>query len=114
MGTTASQRDSVCVLTIDGELTYANVAEFRNLVESAPGGFAEDGRDFVVGFVEATAIDSAGLEALTRLKRDCDERLGLVKLCNLPDTMKKILEMTRLDRMFEQYEFTEEALGSFG
>ena len=114
MGTTATQRDSVCVLTIDGELTCANVAEFRDLAAFAPGGFAEDGRDFVVDFAEATGIDSAGLEALTWLKRECDERLGLMKLCNLSDTMKKILEMTRLDRLFERYEFVEEALQSFG
>jgi len=107
---TAREDDNVCVLTIDGELSDANVKELRNHVEQS---FAGDGRDFVVDLAETTGIDSAGLEALTWLKRECDERLGLMKLCNLSDAMKKIFEMTRLDRRFEQYEFTDEALKSF-
>ncbi len=110
MSTTAAEKDNVCVLAIDGELTDANVKEFRDLVEQS---FARDGRDFVIDFAEATVIDSAGLEALTWLKRECDERLGLMKVCNLPDALKKILEMTRLHRQFEQCEFVDEALESF-
>lgn len=110
MSVTASQEGNVCVLAIDGELTEADAEEFCHLVEQT---LARDERDFVVDFAEATVIDSAGLEALTWLKRECDERLGLMKLCNLPDALKKILEMTRLHHQFEQYEFVDEALKSF-
>ena len=53
VGTTATQRDGVCVLTIDGELTCTNVAEFRDLAASAPGGFAVDGRDFADALTDA-------------------------------------------------------------
>ena len=110
MTITSSQEGNVCVLIVDGELTVANVKQFRALVEQA---FAGDGRDFVVDFAEATGIDSAGLEALTWLKRECDEQLGMMKLCNLSDAPKKIHEMTRLDLPFEQYERVDEALRSF-
>ena len=60
-----------------------------------------DGRDFVVNLQHATAMDSVGLETLTALQRDCDERLGLLKLCGLSETLQKILEMTRLERVFD-------------
>ncbi|MCK4659093.1 MAG: STAS domain-containing protein [Phycisphaerae bacterium] len=110
MSITADENNNVCVLTIDGELIDATVQKFRELAEQA---LAEDRRDFIVDFGEATRIDSAGLEALTWLKRECDERLGLMKVCNLPEMMKKILEITRLQHHFQQEEFLEEALESF-
>lgn len=110
MSTSVHECGSVCVLAIDGELNFVNVPEFRRQVEQT---FDRDGRDFVVDFAEATGIDSAGLEALTRLKRECDERLGLIKLCNLPDTIKKILILTRLEGQFEQHASLDAALGEF-
>ena len=110
MATTAKEQGNAYVLAIDGELVGAGVIEFRELIQQS---FDSDGRDFVVDFAEATGIDSDGLEALTWLKRECDERLGLLKLCNLSDALKKILEITRLNRQFEQYEFVDEALASF-
>jgi anti-anti-sigma factor len=110
VGVIAKKNGNVCVLKIEGALTDAAVGQFRRGAEQS---FAADGRDFVVDFADATGIDSAGLEALTWLKRECDERLGLMRLCNLPETMKKILELTRLNRQLEHYQFKDEALTSF-
>ncbi len=110
MSITATLKGNVCLLTIDGELIGANVQQFRSLVQQA---FAADSRDFVVDFAEATAVDSEGLEALTWLRRECDEQLGIVRLCHLSDMLRKILEMTRLNRQFEQYDLRDEALKSF-
>jgi anti-anti-sigma factor len=105
VGVVTRKNGNVCVLKVEGALSDASVRQFRTGVEHA---FADDGRDFVVDFADATGIDSAGLEALTWLKRECDERLGLMRLCNLPETMRRILEMTRLDRQLEQYEIEDE------
>ena len=110
MSITATSTGNVCLLTIDGELIGTNVQQFRSLVEQA---FAADGRDVVVDFGNATAIDSEGLEALTWLRRECDERLGMVRLCRLSGTLRKTLEVTRLNRQFEQYDHRDEALKSF-
>jgi anti-anti-sigma factor len=105
VGVVAKKNGNVCVLKVEGALSDAAVKQFRKGVEQA---FATDGRDFVVDFADATGIDSAGLEALTWLKRECDERLGLMRLCNLPETTRKILELTRLDRQLEQYQVEDE------
>ncbi|MCP4591179.1 MAG: STAS domain-containing protein [bacterium] len=110
MSITIREEGGVSILAIVGELTESAAVEMRALVARA---FEADGRDFVVDLAETTRIDSAGLEALTWLKRECDERLGLIKLCNLTDALKKILEMTRLEHQFEQYEFVEDALESY-
>ncbi len=110
MSITATQEGNVCLLTIDGELIGANVKQFCDLVQQA---FATDSRDFVVDFGKATAIDSEGLEALTWLRRECDEQLGIVRLCHLSGRLRKILVITRLNRKFEQYDLRDEAFKSF-
>lgn len=101
---------AVRVLSVDGELGAAGACEFRDQVRKA---LDTDARDFVVDLGEATGVDSGGLEALTWLKRECEDRLGLVKLCNLSPTLQKILELTRLDRQLERCELLDDALASF-
>jgi len=108
---TASNKKNVCVLAVDGELIGANVKEFRELVRQAVAG---DSNDFVVDFSKTGGIDSEGLEALTELKRERDENLGLVKLCHQSETLRKIFEITRVNHQFEQYELLDDALESFG
>ena len=111
MGTTLRQHGEVNVLGVDGELVSATVGEFSRLVEQCR---KRDGRDFVVNLQHATAVDSAGLEALTALQRDCDERLGLLKLCGLNDRLRKILEMIRLERVFDCQPDVKTALATLG
>lgn len=110
MSVTATQEGSVCLLTVDGELIGANARQFIDLVQQT---FAADGRDFVVDFAHTTTIDSEGLEALTWLRRECDDQLGMVKLCCLSDLLGRILTITRLNRRFERYDLRDEALKSF-
>jgi len=98
MPTTLTQHDDVSVLSVDGELMTPTVGQFRRLVEQCR---QRDTRDFVVDLSRARGLDSAGLEALTALQRECEEQLGLLKLCGLSETLRKIMEMTRLDRRFD-------------
>ena len=72
MAVAVRTQGTVRVLSIDGELAGPHVGEFRSRVREE---LAEDARDFVVDFAEATGVDSAGLEALTWLKRECDDHL---------------------------------------
>src|SRR5512134_3267622 len=94
--TTLTRQSDVHVLAVEGELNRQSVAQFRELVEKAQ---AEDARDFVIDFTDCTGLDSAALEALTALNRECEERLGMCRLCMLIDTLEKILEMTRLKQV---------------
>lgn len=98
MGTKLAQKGEVNVLAVEGELVAETVGEFRRLVEQCR---QRDGRDFVVDLHAARTVDSAGLEALTALQRECEERLGLLRFCGVNQTIGKILEMTRLDRRFD-------------
>ena len=59
-------------------------------------------------------MDSTGLETLTALQRECEEQLGLLKLANVGETIKKILDLTRLNRRFECFPSLTEALKAIG
>jgi anti-anti-sigma factor len=111
MSTSATAQSGVQVLAVEGELVTATAGQFRTiakrLLERAEG-------DYVVDFESTTAVDSAGLESLTWLSRECEERLGAVKLCNLSPALRTVLRITRLADRFECFENTDAAVASFG
>ena len=87
----------VTMIKIDGDLAGINAEDLRSAVEAS---LAEGVRDFVVDLTDAPSCDSAGLESLTWFQRECEDRLGLLKLCGLSPTFEKILEITRLSDRF--------------
>ncbi|GMU24927.1 MAG: hypothetical protein AMXMBFR13_49980 [Phycisphaerae bacterium] len=107
--TTDTQGD-VTVLTVSGELNHDSAGKFGEACRAELG---QGRRDFAVDLSAVTTIDSAGLEALTALQRECEEQLGMVRLCGARDNVRKILEMTRLDRVLPVHEGLEETLSSF-
>lgn len=88
----------VTVLRLDGDLLGLNAEELKAVARES---LKEGRRDFIVDLSDANVCDSAGLEALTWLQRQCEERLALIKLTGLNDTVRKILEITRLSHRFE-------------
>ncbi len=106
-----SVQGDVTVLSVSGEFDVDSTARFNKAVADA---LADQRRDFVVDMGEVTRIDSAGLEALTAVQRQCEEQLGMVRLCGADATMRKIFEITRLNKTFTLCDGPEEALASFG
>jgi anti-anti-sigma factor len=99
MSLKAEDYSSVCVIALDTDLAADASAEVRKAVEER----IEHRRivDFVVDFEKADFIDSEGLETLLWLKRRCEDLFGQIKLINLDDNCRKILEITRLEHRFE-------------
>ena len=106
-----ARQGDVTVLAVSGELNADSVGRFRKAVAEAMG---RQQRDFLVDLGSVTTIDSAGLEGLTALQRQCEEELGMVRVCRANPTLRKVFELTRLDRQLTLCETTEEALASFG
>jgi anti-anti-sigma factor len=91
--------DGVCVLCATGEFTGEDVASARRLATE----FIEHRQicDFVVDLEKAPFIDSEGLETLLWIKRRCEDLFGQFKLAAADENVRKILEVTRLGRRFE-------------
>jgi anti-anti-sigma factor len=90
---------TVCVVALDGDLSGDASKDVRKHAEER----IENNRvvDFVVDFEKTDFIDSEGLETLLWLKRRCEDLFGQIKLVNLDDNCRKILEITRLEHRFE-------------
>ena len=99
MAIKCDEYNQVCVITLGGDFIAGDVEEARRSVEDLI-----DKRqivDFVFDFEKAGFIDSEGLEALLLVKRRCEDLFGEVKLVNLDENCRKILEITRLEHRFE-------------
>jgi stage II sporulation protein AA (anti-sigma F factor antagonist) len=91
--------DHVCVLTVTGDLSAETAASVRKAVDESI-----DQRqivNFVLDLEACSFIDSEGLSTALWVRKRADELFGQVKLVNLDDNVKKILEITRLDHRFE-------------
>jgi anti-anti-sigma factor len=100
--------NNVCVMAVEGDLTGDSSKELRKAVEER----VEQLRivDFVVDFERSGFVDSEGLETLLWLKRRAEDLFGQIKLVNLDENCRKILEMTRLEHRFECHDDLTAAL----
>ena len=66
--------------------------------------------DIVLQLDQVEFIDSSGLGALMRLVQAARAKKGDLKLCGLPEKIRKTLQMTNLLPQFEVYDSVEEAI----
>jgi len=105
-----SRRADITILDPSGEFNADSVGRFNEAVAEA---LADQRRDFVIDLAGVTTIDSAGLESLTAVQQQCEEQLGMVRLCGADPTLRKIFEITRLDKVFTLCDTRAEALETF-
>lgn len=67
----------------------------------------------VFDFSEVRQLDSAGVEMLLHCLEEVIKRDGDLKLAAVPPAAAVILEMTRVDRLFEVFESVADAVESF-
>jgi anti-sigma B factor antagonist len=67
----------------------------------------------VFDFSEVRQLDSAGVDMLLRCMEEAMKRDGDLKLACVPPRVAVVLELTRVDRLFEVYETATEAAESF-
>ncbi len=101
--------DTITVLTISGDLAADHVETLRR---SCLDRFLAGIRDVVLHMEHLQAIDSAGLESLLWIVDQAAERGGQLRLVNPDPTIRKILEITRLERRFDIHDTIESAAKS--
>lgn len=67
----------------------------------------------VFDFSEVRHLDSAGIDMLLRCMEEAMKRNGDVKLAAVSPQIAAILELTRVDRLFETFESPADAVESF-
>ena len=101
--------NTITVLTVSGELTTDQSDPFRRACQER---LNSNIKDVVLDLEYLTLIDSAGLELLLWLLDEVSERGGQLRLVKPDEIVRKILQLTRLDRKFNIHESIESAAKS--
>ena len=75
--------------------------------------FAADRPRLVLDCSRVRELDSAGIQVLLQCLEEAMKRNGDVKLAAIPPGVAEILELTRVDGLFETFETIREAVNSF-
>lgn len=101
----------VTVLTVSGDLV---IGEAESLFKKAVTRLIEQGHvNLLVDLNAVGFLDSSGLGALVRAMTTSQKEGGQTKLVHAGPQVRKLLEMTKLDSVFEIYDDLESAVSSF-
>ncbi len=102
--------NNIKVLKISGSFDVYTAAPVREWMELAS---VDLPANIVVDLSEVHFIDSTALAVLVHGMRNSRERNGDVRLCGLQQPVRMVLELTRLDKVFEIYPTQNDAVTSF-
>ena len=97
----------VVVLTAAGEIDHDSQSV---LGEAAAAAFESGGRRLVIDLAGVPFCDSGGLSLFVRLHRQAVERGGSLRLAGAQDSVRSVLTITSLDRMFPLHPTVEQAV----
>lgn len=102
---------AITVVTVEGDLVIgAQEAQFKKTVAQ----LLEQGRvNLLIDLSAVKFLDSSGLGALVRAMTTSQNEGGQTKLLGAGPQVRKLLEMTKLDSVFEMYDDLETAASSF-
>ena len=109
MKLTHEEYDQISVFSLNGDFDADQSDLFRTTAEQC---MHDSVRDFVIDMTDMEFIDSNGLESLLWLQEQCSEKLGQVRLAGVNNSVKTILEMTRLATRFDRHDQVEGAIKS--
>jgi len=98
------------MLNIDGEITEDTLSVFRQSVD--PHVADAEVVDIVLNMESVPFVDSAALEYLLDVQDELAAKFGRVKLVKCDENVRKIMEITRLDRTFEEFSQVADAVKS--
>jgi len=70
-------------------------------------------RSIVLNLGEVRFIDSSGLGTMVRAHASTRQARGELKLCDVPENVRKVLDMTHLTTVFDAHESEEKAVAAF-
>jgi len=103
------EKDAV-VCAIEGEINITTSPELRKLFDKF---IRSNIKKVIIDFKNVSYIDSSGLATLIEMLQRLKKIEGSLKLVSMPQKIKNIFEITKLDKLFEIFETKEEALKTF-
>jgi len=111
MELTTREDGEITILTVTGDLV---IGEPETTFKKAITRLLEEGRvNLLVDLSAVGFLDSSGLGALVRALTLAQKEGGSAKLLHAGPQVRKLLQMTKLDSVFEIHEDLEGAVSSF-
>ncbi len=104
------RQGAVTVLKPAGPLCAQDADQFKQRISEVMS--RSLGR-FVVDASEIAYVDSRGLEVLKETTDELSESGQALRLCGANETVREVLELTRLSELFEHYSDVTSAVRSF-
>jgi anti-sigma B factor antagonist len=111
MELTSRADGDITILTVNGDLV---IGEPETTFKKTVTQLLEEGRvNLLVDLSNVGFLDSSGLGALVRALTQSQKEGGQTKLLNAGPQVRKLLQMTKLDSVFELHSDLEAAVSSF-
>ncbi|HEY1252917.1 MAG TPA: STAS domain-containing protein [Thermoanaerobaculia bacterium] len=111
MELTSREDGDITILTVNGDLV---IGEPETTFKKTVTQLLEEGRvNLLVDLSNVGFLDSSGLGALVRALTQSQKEGGQTKLLNAGPQVRKLLQMTKLDSVFELHSDLEAAVSSF-
>ena len=104
------KKTNVDVIKCKGRLDVNSADNFRNKTNEV---ISSGSKKLAIDLAEVSFIDSSGLGALVAVLRAANQQGGSVKLFRLKPEIRMIIELTRLNKVFDIFNTEEEILVSF-
>jgi anti-sigma B factor antagonist len=103
------KENSATIVELSGEVDLYSSPEVRNVLLKL---IQDKTSIIIVDLKKVSYIDSSGVATLVEGLQKAGEYSGTLKLTNLQDTVRHVFELSSLDKVFEIYNSTQEALKS--
>jgi anti-sigma B factor antagonist len=111
MELTTREDGHVTIMSVQGDLV---IGEPETTFKRTVTRLLEEGKvNLLVDLSEVGFLDSSGLGALVRAMTNSQKEGGQTKLLNAGPQVRRLLEMTKLDSVFEIHDNLERAVSSF-
>ncbi|HKI99188.1 MAG TPA: STAS domain-containing protein [bacterium] len=101
-------KDSVCVVSIEGNIALDGVNEAKSYLK--PHLDSPDVKGLVMNFEKVNFIDSSGIGLIVSIFKTMQQKEGKFALTNLSKKNEEIFSITRLNKILDIYDSENEAL----
>jgi anti-anti-sigma factor len=92
----ARNSGNIAILCLQGRIVSGETEILRNALRSL-----SDSRTVILDFARVTAVDAGGLGAMLELRAQAESKGMRLELMNVTKWVRRVLEITRLDSVFE-------------
>ncbi len=104
------RKNDVVIISLSGSLEIGKQAKLKEEIQKLIPG---DTKQLVLDIAQVDFIDSTCLGAFVALSRTLKQKNGDLKIAAATEEVKSILQITRLDKVFQIYNTVDEAVLSY-